>query len=187
MSKLLLVVAPQIDFITGTLPVPGAEEALAPIAQFITDSNGEYAYKVVTTDWHPYNHCSFVEQGGQWPVHCVQFSAGAGIYQPLIAPLNETSGYTQVLTKGTFADAEEYSIFRNQLSAEHLHKVITVLGITQIDVCGLAGDVCVLNTLTDGVKRYGAPMFRVLTKYVSSLDGGKALSEFIAAHGIATL
>ena len=114
-------------------------------------------------------------------------TAGAGIYQPLIAPLNETSGYTQVLTKGTFADAEEYSIFRNQLSAEHLHKVITVLGITQIDVCGLAGDVCVLNTLTDGVKRYGAPMFRVLTKYVSSLDGGKALSEFIAAHGIATL
>ena len=42
MSKLLLVVDPQIDFITGTLPVPGAEEALAPLAQFITDSNGEY-------------------------------------------------------------------------------------------------------------------------------------------------
>lgn len=187
MSKLLLVIDPQIDFISGTLPVPGAADALNNLAKHIADSNGEYAYKVVTTDWHPYNHSSFAEQGGQWPMHCVQNTVGAAIYEPLIAPLNQTAGMLQVLRKGTFADHEEYSIFRNQMSAEHLSKVIKLLNITQIDLCGLAGDFCVLNTLKDGVNLYGKAMFRVLTPCISSIDGGKALSDYLSTNGITSI
>ena len=30
-----------------------------------------------TRDWHPADHGSFQEQGGIWPVHCVQGTRGA--------------------------------------------------------------------------------------------------------------
>ena len=65
MNKLLLIVDPQIDFITGSLPVPGAADAMDKLAEYININDGSYIYKVVTTDWHPYFHCSFIANGGQ--------------------------------------------------------------------------------------------------------------------------
>ena len=35
MKKLLLIVDPQIDFITGTLPVGGAAEAMDALAKYV--------------------------------------------------------------------------------------------------------------------------------------------------------
>ena len=49
-----------------------------------------------------------------------------------------------------------------------------------VDVCGIAGDVCVLNTLKDGIAIYGrSPQFNVLEEYCPSIDGGTALREFL--------
>lgn len=81
--------------------------------------------------------------------------------------------------KGTSADHEEYSVFQNTTSAARIAQLVKETGIERIDLCGIAGDACVLNTLKDGVNLYGAPMFHVLEEYAPSLDGGTALKETI--------
>lgn len=179
MKKILLIVDPQLDFITGTLPVPGAADAMTALAEYVRQHDGDYVAKLITTDWHPYNHCSFVSEGGPWPRHCVQDSVGAAIWQPLLEAVCETTGDTFVLRKGNTQDKEEYSIFKNRKSALQISQMVKAYEAEQIDVCGLAGDICVLNTLKDGVKKYGSAMFHVLTDYSPSLDGGTALAQYL--------
>lgn len=179
MNKLLVVVDPQMDFINGTLPVPGAEFAMKRLADYIAGHGSEYICKVVTADWHPYDHVSFVSEGGQWPVHCVQNSVGAALYPDLIESLYGTEGKVEVLYKGNSRNVEEYSIFANKKSAGLLDGFIKDMNIGNIDICGLAGDICVLNTLKDGISIYGPEMFNVLKDFSPSMDGGKALDEMI--------
>ena len=57
--------------------------------------------------------------------------------------------------------------------------IINDKGINQIDICGLAGDVCVLNTLCDGIDLFGRDMFNVLLRFSPSLDGGTALNNIL--------
>lgn len=183
MKKLLLVVDPQIDFINDSLPIGGAPEAMDELAKYIAAHNGEYAYKIVTADWHPYCHCSFKDNGGVWPLHCVAHTTGAALWPALVNPLYTTAGPVKVLHKGVYADREEYSIFQNLKSAAFIADIVQLMGIEQIDVCGLAGDVCVLETLKDGIARYGKQKFRVLREFSPSLDGGKALDALLQEMG----
>ena len=90
-----------------------------------------------------------------------------------------TEGDVEVLRKGTNKDTEEYSIFKNSQSAAIIEELIKKHEIKQIDICGIAGDICVLNTLKDGVVLYGKEMFNVLEDYSPSLDSGKALKQAI--------
>ncbi|MCQ2207516.1 MAG: isochorismatase family protein [Paludibacteraceae bacterium] len=181
MKKLLLIVDPQIDFISGSLPVGGADDAMKKLGEYIKQHDGDYMLKVVTTDWHPYHHCSFKAQGGPWPMHCVQNTVGAAISEHLVASLNETKGEVCVLRKGDNEAQEEYSIFKNSYSKIMLSQMIKEMD--QIDVCGIAGDICVLNTLKDGIELFGKEKFNVLTEYCPSLDGGEALAKFVKELG----
>lgn len=70
-NKLLLIVDPQIDFITGVLPVPGAVSSMNSLAGYLRRNSTQYAGIIVTADRHPMRHCSFRTEAGQWPVHCV--------------------------------------------------------------------------------------------------------------------
>lgn len=176
-KKLLLIVDPQIDFISGSLAVPQATEAMERLTEYVLTHGAEYEATIVTTDWHPAEHISFAPNGGQWPVHCAAFTEGARIYPSLLAALEERSNLLTVLRKGNTADREEYSIFRNKRAAQHICTTIQNLSITQIDLCGIAGDICVLDTLKDGVALLGKELFNVLPPYSPSLDGGEALSQ----------
>lgn len=179
MRRLLLIVDPQIDFITGTLPVPGAEAAMDALAAYLAEQDGGYVHKVVTCDFHPFEHCSFAANGGPWPVHCVAHSTGAAVWPALFDALHACSGKVEVLCKGQDAAEEEYSIFKNAYARERIQSLVDELGIDIIEVCGLAGDICVLQTLRDGVDIFGAEKFRVLPQFAPSLDGGAALGAFI--------
>ena len=179
MNRMLMIVDPQMDFISGTLPVRDADRIMNALAGYITDSDGRYACKVVTVDWHPYKHCSFIENGGQWPMHCVQHTVGAALYPALLRPLYGTSGEVRIVRKGDKKGTEEYSIFRNAVSARQIERMIQRLDIECIDLCGIAGDVCVLDTLKDGIRAYGPEMFNVLGNFCASIDGGTALHSFL--------
>ena len=179
MNKLLLIVDPQVDFITGSLPVGGAAEAMDALADYVKEHGDEYVVKIVTSDWHPYHHSSFADEGGQWPRHCVQHSAGASIWESLLVALNESRGGFTLLYKGDSVEKEEYSIMQNERSAANLYKLIKLLKIDQIDVCGLAGDICVLNTAKDLKEIIGNANLNILEDYAPSLDGGKALRSFV--------
>ncbi len=178
MNRMLLVVDPQIDFITGTLPVPGAEEAMNGLANAVLADPGRWAHVVVTTDWHPPAHCSFKANGGQWPVHCVADSNGAAIWPVLANALASLDVAVDILHKGMAAEKEEYSIFCNPSAALQIRNIISKKNIGAVDICGVAGDVCVLNTLRDGVRAYGREMFHCLRDFSPSLDGGLALAAF---------
>ncbi|MFA5924738.1 MAG: isochorismatase family protein [Methylococcaceae bacterium] len=47
-------------------------------------------------DWHHPNHCSFIQQGGPWPEHCIAGSKGAESTSDLHLPVS-----TYIISKGT--------------------------------------------------------------------------------------
>lgn len=173
-----MLVDPQNDFISGSLPVPGAASAMDSLASWLKENGDQYAAKVVTCDWHPYDHCSFSDGGGQWPRHCVQHTEGAAIWPALMAPLYENGAKPVILPKGQKNDREEYSIFASSEAAEKIGAICRDERISQIDICGIAGDICVLATLRDGIGVLKDMRFNVLGRFSPSLDGGKALREF---------
>ncbi len=178
-TKILLIVDPQVDFITGSLPVSGADKAMDALAEYVKDHGNDYAVKLVTSDWHPYNHSSFDRRGGSWPAHCVQHSMGAAVWPSLLEALNQSRGGFTMLYKGMKVEREEYSIMQNEASAEVILKLVAALHADVVDVCGVAGDVCVLNTAQDLVKQLGAQHVNVLQQYAPSLDGGAKLQAWV--------
>lgn len=183
---MLLIVDPQIDFISGSLPVEGAGEAMDALAGYLKSHAQEYAVRVATSDWHPYHHVSFDREGGPWPPHCVQHSAGAALWPKLIEALNQADGGFTLLYKGDQTDREEYSIMQNSRSADVIDELVQTLRIGQIDLCGIAGNICVMNTAIDLLARYGASMLRILLPYTPSFDDGSKLQQFIQDNGIET-
>lgn len=179
MNKMLLIVDPQVDFISGTLPVVGGAEAMDDLAEYVKAHAQEYMVKIVTSDWHPYHHCSFEPEGGEWPRHCVQHSVGAAIWQSLLGALNESKGGFTLLYKGDSIEKDEYSIMQNEKSASVILRLIVALHIDKIDICGLAGNVCVLNTAKDLKELVGGGKLNILEEYSPSLDDGSALKAFI--------
>lgn len=175
----LLVVDPQIDFITGSLPVPGAREAMDALAHEI--GGRDYAVKIVTLDFHPWAHSSFTRNGGDWPAHCVQWTPGAAVWPALQSALHESPGPVHYLIKGDAEEREEYSIFQNPASRQSLLAILDAAHIDSLDICGLAGDVCVLNTLRDGQEILGPGYFNVLRERSPSLDGGVKLRQFLTS------
>lgn len=169
MKKMLLIVDPQTDFITGSAPVGGAADAMNSLAGYIAEHDDEYVVRVVTCDWHPYHHCSFRREGGQRPAHCVQHSAGAAIWQPLLEALNQTNGGFTMLYKGDQIDKDECSIMQNEHSAAILLRLIMALGIEQIDVCGLPGNEDVSCTANDLSSAVGTDKVHILKQFSPSL------------------
>lgn len=183
MNKAILIVDPQIDFIAGTLPVPGAADALDRLAEHLQTQDDEYVVKLVTMDWHPYFHCSFQQQGGLWPRHCVQNTFGASIYQPLIAPLFETEGKPYFFKKGNVHNREEYSILQNQLEGHLVLQTFNLAAADEIEVCGLAGDVCVMNTVNDLIKAGWKEKLVIRPDFCASINP-QTFDDFINEQGI---
>lgn len=181
---MLLIIDPQVDFITGSLPVPGAVEAMDALAEYIKNSTRLYDVIAITADCHPADHHSFQPNGGEWPVHCVSGTSGADIWPALYDAAVASGRLTEVYHKGDRVDVEEYSVFQNPRSRSSLVSLVGELGITDIDICGLAGDVCVLSSLSDGMSLLPKVRFHVLLPYTPSLDGGKSLESFINSRGI---
>ena len=54
----LVIIDVQNDFITGTLANPYGAQAIVPAINKIRDL---FDVVVISNDWHPHEHCSFVE------------------------------------------------------------------------------------------------------------------------------
>lgn len=180
-KRMLLMVDPQIDFINGTLPVPGAEEAMNKLAQYVKEHGDEYDKIVVTCDNHNLSHVSFKDFGGKWPRHCVASSVGAAIWPSLFEALYPYSTRMMILHKGNNPFEDEYSIFRNIDGKRNIDLLLKDNQISEMDICGLAGDVCVATTLKDALNLYPDIKYRILKDFTASLDGGSSVEEMSAA------
>ena len=179
-NRMLLLVDVQYDFINGSLAVNGAPESMQALADYISaQPKGTYKQIVMTSDFHPYNHSSFKDNGGMWPVHCVQYSHGAAIFQPVLDAVHAHQADAVVLTKGYDVKVDEYSIMANKASAERLQQIIKDNNIQVIEVAGLCGDFCVGNTIKDLVKAGYGKNVCVLKKYIGNIDDGTVLNNII--------
>ena len=81
----LVVIDMQRDFVPcssrnadgGRFGVPEGDSIVAPIAHMIAAAAKVGATIIASRDYHPHDHCSFAHEGGSFPSHCVQGSAGA--------------------------------------------------------------------------------------------------------------
>jgi len=140
-GDVLLLVDVQNDFLPGgSLGVPRGDEVIAPlnraIGLFMARSRPVFASR----DWHPVRHCSFREQGGPWPPHCVVGSPGADFAPGLALPASAV-----MVFKATRADEESYSVF----GGTGFEGMLRAAGARRIVIGGLATDYCVLATTRD--------------------------------------
>ena len=143
-TDLLLIVDMQDDFITGSLAVTGAAEIVPIINQYIK----KFSWKVLSKDMHPEGHCSFVEQGGPWPIHCPADGEGSKLHADLdIDERAVTHKSSVTVHKGTEPDKDAYSAF----DGTHLIDIMESWGITRVFICGLATDYCVKATVLDAL------------------------------------
>lgn len=170
MRRALIIVDPQIDFITGTLPVVGAANAMDRLAKALPRIAPDKVF--VTMDAHPIKHCSFEPNGGIWPTHCVKYSIGAAIWEPLMEVLIALPCPIGFIEKGDKLERDQYSAFEESFPKE-------LVEAEEILLCGLAGNVCVLNSLKDLVRHGLASKITVITDASPSLDDGSALNEII--------
>ena len=189
--KVLVIVDPQWDFVErGALPVEGGEHALRKVFKLLRKDKS-FNGIVITQDWHPKNHCSFKEQGGEWAEHCVGGTRGAQIYTTLANYLEANAqaySFIYLIFKGTEVDKDEYSAFANPThiasTGEVMYDGLNLDPEDEIVICGLAGDVCVLNSLKDLMKE-----FKNISVYVNgtaSIDGGEKLTKFMKENKIKT-
>jgi nicotinamidase/pyrazinamidase len=170
----LIVVDVQNDFLPGgALGVPGGDR-LAPL---IAEAAGGADVLVATRDVHPPDHCSFREQGGPWPAHCVAGTAGAELH-PSVASIR----FDRIQDKGSDPGREQYS----GLDGTDLADWLRGRGVERVTVAGVATDYCVRATALDAIKA-GFPT-TVVTDAVAAVDvspgdGGRALADVRAAGG----
>lgn len=132
--RALVIVDVQNDFVTGSLAV-ATSESILPIIKKLAESP-DYEIVAATRDWHPVDHCSFIEQGGPWPNHCVAGTPGAVYAESFLI----TPGWH--FLKGRDSNVEEYS-------CRALPVLLKRADISDVDVCGLAYDYCVKDTALD--------------------------------------
>ncbi len=168
----LLVVDMQNDFMPGgALGVHGGDQIIPEVNRLVETFIARRLPIVFSRDWHPPNHCSFKEQGGIWPTHCVRDTKGAAFTPGLSMPSDPS-----VVSKATKVDHEAYSAF----DGTGLGELLTRLGSTRVFIVGLATDYCVLETVKDA-RREGfevvVPEDGVRAVNVHPEDGSRALEE----------
>jgi len=141
----LLIVDVQVDFCPGgSLPIPGGDEVVPVINSMIHQARERDILVIYSRDFHPTLHPSFKENGGIWPVHCVQDTPGAQFHPELVILPDPV-----VVSKGTRFDKEQYSAF----DETGLDALLRREGIKRVWVVGLALDVCVKETALDAKEK----------------------------------
>ena len=191
-NRLLIIVDPQVDFTTGSLATANGPKAMDYLAEKLNEGAWKnYGWIVVTQDAHPTNHCSFVEQGGVFPPHCVQGTDGMNVYENLLKVLDGLMGngsniQVHFMEKGDLADKEEFSIFQNEHSGEKLRRTIEEFEHFEgIDICGIATDYCVYETAKDLIAFYPAKQVRIVTNCLAAVDESDTkLADLMKENGI---
>lgn len=143
-GDVLVVVDVQVDFVSGSLAIPGASAVIAPLNAWIEAFVRRGLPIVATRDWHPAGHLSFRKHGGPWPEHCVAGTPGAAFAPGLRLPAE-----SWIISKATQPDRDAYSGFEGTTLGDwlrHQHAARLFVG-------GLATDYCVLHTVLDACER----------------------------------
>lgn len=176
----ICIVDAQNDFINGSMAVKGAEEKVNNIVNFLKEHADEIDTIVLTLDWHPYDHCSFKDKGGLWPRHCVRYTEGAALYQPLADAICELVSKKNIevdfVRKGSNPFTEEYGAFGGHIDDKQSADRYFMID-KPIIICGLVGDYCVSQTARNLISQGWRVKFYL--DGIANIDNGDTLKAFI--------
>ena len=182
-SRALLIVDVQNDFTEGgALAVQGGAAVAAGITRLLDSHPERYDAVIASRDWHDADN----DNGGHfhpepdfvdsWPEHCVAGSSGAE-YHPDLA----TRHIDIHVRKGQGIPA--YSAFEGTTDeGGTLHAELDRLGITDVDVAGIATDHCVLASALDALA--SGRRVRILTDLVAGVAPGSSTAALERLEGV---
>jgi nicotinamidase/pyrazinamidase len=185
-ARALLVIDVQNDFTEGgALGVAGGDAVAAGVTAYLDAHPDRYDVVVASRDWHDGDD----DNGGHfatdaapdyvatWPVHCVAGTPGADYDPGLDERLIDVH-----IRKGQGRPA--YSIFEGTADdGAALDTVLARLGVTDVDVAGIATDYCVRASARDALR--AGHRVRVLTDLVAGVapDSSAAALEELREAG----
>ena len=186
MSKALFVIDVQNDFCEGgALACQDGAQVASSITNYLKGNKSRYDTVIASRDWHTPNSPNgghFPIAGNEpdfvstWPLHCIAGTQGAEYHPNLDASLIDLH-----IKKGQ--DQHGYSIFEGVTdSGESIQDLLTRLGVTEVDVVGIATDYCVRASALDA-KNFGLDV-RVITSLtagVSAASTETAIDELVDA------
>jgi nicotinamidase/pyrazinamidase len=189
----------QNDFCPGgALAVPTGDEVIEPLNQLNNwvRSRGNVYF---TRDWHQRNSKHFIENGGEWPRHCIAYTAGAAFPDNLDIQVGRDS----VINKGVDPEDPGYSGFSERavfeespwmyynnlktLSEYQLNhyypRIAFLIGGLAIDYCVKATTLDIFNSLPRQVEQIGVFVVKDAIRAVnlSVGDGAKAIQAMETA------
>jgi nicotinamidase/pyrazinamidase len=158
-DDLLLIIDVQNDFCPGGALAVADGDAVVPVINRLAE---RFDHMVLTQDWHPSGHSSFVTshpgaspfetvampygQQTLWPDHCLQGSAGAAFHPELVVDRAEL-----IVQKGFRPEIDSYSAFfeNDRRTPTGLAGYLRDRGLRRIFLAGLATDFCVHYSAVD--------------------------------------
>lgn len=152
MTRALFIIDVQNDFTEGgSLGVAGGAAVAAGISRLLRRHPNRYDHVFASRDWHDADN----DNGGHisehpdyvatWPPHCIAGTPGAEYHPDL-----DTSAVDVHVEKGQGRPA--YSIFEGTTGdGETVADALDRLGVTDVDVAGIATDYCVRASALDAV------------------------------------
>jgi nicotinamidase/pyrazinamidase len=190
----LIIVDLQNDFTSGgSLAVPHGDE----IIPLVNSIQKQFDLVVATQDWHPKDHMSFASNHQNkkpfdvvklnnleqvlWPDHCIQGSRGAAFHDEFVM-----DNVAAIFRKGMDPEIDSYSGFfdNGHLLNTGLAGYLRDRNVTDVYVCGLAGDYCVYYTAIDAISEGFTTYF--LSDATRSIDDSvfeKAKADILAKGG----
>jgi nicotinamidase/pyrazinamidase len=180
-NSALLIVDVQNDFCPGgALAVAEGDRVVAPLRKLAARFGALGLPVYASRDWHPADSRHFKDQGGTWPVHCVQGSEGARLREDLQLPSS-----VMIVSKGQARHDDGYSAIAGDVAGRgSLLADLNARRVNHLYVGGLATDYCVKHSVLDAL-RQGIDV-TVLTDAIRAVDvspgdGARALEEMKAA------
>jgi len=177
MTKALFIIDVQNDFTEGgALGVDGGAAVAAGVTELLRRHPDRYDVVFASRDWHDGDNDNgghfatdaapnFVET---WPSHCVAGTDGADYHDALDESLIDVH-----VRKGQGKPA--YSLFEGVTTDnETANDALDRLGVTSVDVAGIATDYCVLASALDALE--SGRRVRVLTDLVAGVAPESSLA-----------
>jgi len=177
MTKALFIIDVQNDFTEGgALGVDGGAAVAAGVTELLRRHPDRYDVVFASRDWHDGDNDNgghfatdaapnFVET---WPSHCVAGTDGADYHDALDESLIDVH-----VRKGQGKPA--YSLFEGVTTDnETANDALDRLGVTSVDVVGIATDYCVLASALDALE--SGRRVRVLTDLVAGVAPESSLA-----------
>jgi nicotinamidase/pyrazinamidase len=185
MTRALFIIDVQNDFTEGgALGVDGGAAVAEHVTEYLRANPGRYDHVFASRDWHDPDN----DNGGHfatdaapdfvvtWPKHCTAGTPGAEYHHAI-----DTSLIDVHVKKGQGVPA--YSIFEGTTEdGRAVPEVLDDLGVTDVDVVGIATDYCVRASALDAI--HAGRTVRVLRDLIAGVaptSSDAALEELTAA------